>query len=209
MKKIIGLIVALVIVLSAGIVGGVFIAPKLNNKKVDRSIIAETDLSVLKSETVEEIIESASELVVTDYQYTDIHTTEKDKKIFGKTIPLTTDKIILSYSGKVNVGIDFSKIKFEIDNSNKKIILKLPDIKVISHEIDESSIEYYDVKKSIFTSTTLNDYTKLFKELKDKKNNELMNDTEFIETASTNAKKVLTDFFSLSASTSEYEVVFS
>lgn len=201
-KKII-CIVAAIAILVVGVIAGVKIVPLFS--KEDVPVI---DVKTVDTQTVEKIIEATSELVATNYSYKDIYKYEKSVEKLGIKIPFSTNQFILSYSGTVKGGIDFSKIECEIDNDKKTITLTMPDPYIISHEIDEKSIEYFDVKKSLFEKYTLTDYTKLIGDLKAKKNKELMKDSEFLSSVKENSKKILQGFLATSEQTSEYTVIF-
>lgn len=56
------------------------------------------------------------------------------------------------------------KIKIEINNNT--ITVSIPDIEILSNEIDESSIEVYDETKNVFNPISINDYTKFAKKQK-------------------------------------------
>lgn len=158
--------------------------------------------------TVEEIVTPASDLVAMKYSYTDVDVYENSKKLFGKKIPLTTDKVIFSYSGVVSAGIDLSQIQYDIDNEAKTITVTLPAPKIMAHEMDESSFKFYDAKNSIFTQTKLEDYTALMDKLKKEKETRLRYDKEFMPSVTENAQKVLDDLFRVADATKEYTIIY-
>ena len=48
--------------------------------------------------------------------------------------------------------------KIKVDVSNDNITVSIPDIEILSNEIDESSIEVYDESRNIFNPISVNDY---------------------------------------------------
>lgn len=158
--------------------------------------------------TVEEIISPASDLVTMKYSYTDVDVYENSKKLFGKKIPLTTDKVIFSYSGVISGGVDLSQIKYDIDNEAKTITVTLPEPKLMAHEMDESSFKFYDAKNSIFTQTKLEDYTALMDKLKKEKETRLRYDKEFLPSVTENAQNVLDDLFKIADATKDYTIIY-
>ncbi len=186
---------------------GVGIGAKAFNKqkKIDPPI--EKEITV-DSITLKEILSPASELVSMKYTYTDVDIYENSKKAFGYKIPLTTDKVIFTYSGIISAGIDMSQITYDINNETKTISVTLPAPTLMAHEIDENSFKFYDAKNSIFTETKLEDYTQLMSKLKEEKEEKLKNDAEFLPSVTENAKKVLNDLLKISESTSEYTVIY-
>ena len=176
--------------------------------KPDNTILPITEDATVDSLTIEEIITPASDLVTMKYSYTDVSVYENSKKAFGVKIPLTTDKVIFSYSGVVSGGIDLSQIKYDIDNEAKTIEITLPEPKFMSHEMDESSFKFYDAKNSIFTQTKLEDYTTLIGKLKKEKEAKLRSENEFLPSVTENAKKVLDDLLKIADATKDYQIIY-
>ena len=48
--------------------------------------------------------------------------------------------------------------KIKVDVSNDNITVSIPDIEILSNEIDESSIEVYVESRNIFNPISVNDY---------------------------------------------------
>ena len=158
--------------------------------------------------SLEELLESASDLVSLKYYYTDADTYTNSKTAFGKKIPFTTDQVVFKYSGVVNAGIDMSLVRYEINDEEQKITLYLPEPKIISHEIDEDSFEFFDVKNSVFTETKLEDYVEIVSDLKAEKEEYLAENGEFFHEVIKNAEDVLTNFVTAPEQTKSYNVVF-
>ncbi len=169
------------------------------------NVTERTDVEIIH---IEEILESASELVTMKYHYTDVDMYEENIEAFGYTLPFTTDKIVFTYSGVINAGIDLSEIQYTIDNDNRSITLILPPPTIIAHEIDESSFQSYDVRNSIFTSASLDGYTALFAELKAKAETKLAENQEFYPSVTENAEDVLRGMFSAMEITEDYRILF-
>lgn len=157
---------------------------------------------------VQKILQPASDLISTKYYYTDADTYENYKELFGKRIPFTTDKVVFTYDGVISVGIDLSAVSYEIDNENQRITITLPEIKILSNEIDESSFEFPYMSNSVFNATEMDDYVELIARLKQEKAVGLFEDAEFMNAALANTKEILKNFLTLADATKEYEVVF-
>ena len=73
----------------------------------------------------------------------------------------------LSYNytkvGKFSDNLTFNG--WDIPLTQKSFLI--PDIEILSNEIDESSIEVYDETKNVFNPISINDYTKFAKKQKD------------------------------------------
>ena len=89
------------------------------------------------------------------YHYTTVADFEDEayRQILGRTlkIPGTTKtrKLLYSFDGTIKLGINASKI--EIEQVGSKIILTMPPIEILSHEIDENSLKVHlDETKGLF-----------------------------------------------------------
>ena len=191
-----------VLCLGVGIGAKAFNTPKKSSKIIEKKVKVD-------SITLKELILPASDLVSMKYTYTDVDVYENSKKAFGVKIPLTTDKVIFTYSGIVSAGIDLSQITYNVDEDKKVISVTLPEPQFMSHEMDESGFKFYDAKNSIFTETKLEDYTTLMSNLKESKEEQLRNDGEFFPSVIENAQNVLNDIFKINSSTSDYEIIFN
>ena len=150
----------------------------------------------------------ASDLVTAEYRYKNASFYEKDQKINGWSIPLTTDKTVFTYRGTISAGIDLNDVEFEIDDLHKTIKIHLPEVKVTSHVIDENSFVYLDVKDSIFTQTNMEDYTGAIADLKKNTEEVLLADGELYQDALQNAKEVINGFLKNAEVTGDYEIIF-
>lgn len=165
--------------------------------------------NVLTSATVMKAIESAGELTTTKYYYQSIERYEDHKEVFGKKLPFTTEESLYTYDGVINAGVDISKSKCSVDEASKKIEIKLPKPQILSHEIDQNSFKFYDVKDAVFNETDLDKFTGQTAVLKEAKEEELLKDDEFNETVISNAETTLKGFLTFSQEMKDYDVIFS
>lgn len=170
--------------------------------------VINTENNFLSLSTVEEIVKPASDLITMKYCYTDADVNENYKSFFGNRVPFTTDKVVFTYDGTISVGIDLSKVEYEIDNNQKAINITMPELKILANEIDASSFKYPYKSDSIFNSTDMSDYTALIDTLKQKKAEDVNNNTEFMKSAEENAKNVLKSFLTRADATKDYTVNF-
>lgn len=146
-KKIILAIIAIVVVFLAGM----FFASRTTEPTITSSLIQNS-------------IQQASDLVTTKYNYSKIGKFENSLDLNGWTIPLTNKNFILTFDGEIQLGTDLSEAT--VDISDKTITVNLSKIKVISHTIDEDSIEVYDESKNIFNPISISDYKQFAKKQK-------------------------------------------
>ncbi|MDO5293952.1 MAG: DUF4230 domain-containing protein [bacterium] len=171
------------------------------------TVVTDKD-TLLTISTVEEILRPASDLISMRYCYTDADMNENFKSFLGNRVPFTTDKVVFTYDGVISVGIDLASVKYEIDHESKAINIELPEVKIIANEIDASSFKYAYKSDSIFNSTDMSDYTSLIDALKQKKAEDVKNNTEFMQSAETNTKTVVKSFLTEAEATKEYTVNF-
>lgn len=191
-------------------------APKFNwlNKKnaeptvIDASKTISIDDYVVTTQTVKDIIKPASSLITTKYYYTDADTTQNSKKLFNVTLPFTTNETVFTYDGVISIGIDLQEIQYEIDNEAKTIDITLPDIQVISNEIDMSSFKIPYEKKSIFNSSDTAEFAALIDALKIKKEESVLSNVDFMNSAKTNTENILRSFLTAADATKSYTVIF-
>ena len=204
MNKIVASAIAGVVCLGVGV--GLGLVLKSNND--DSGIVSieeELDTIVLK-----EILKPASELVSLKYCYTDADVYEKNKNVsvFGYDATIGTDKTVFTYDGVINAGIDISEVNYIIDNNSRTITIDIPEPEIFSHEINENSFKFFDVKNSVFIETNLEDYTSLVSDLKKKKEDYLLNDGEFMDSVKENSERVIADFLTVSENTKDYKVIY-
>lgn len=105
-----------------------------------------------------------SEFASLTYSYTNMAEFENSKDFYGIKVPFTTKSFIITYDGTIKAGVDLDKA--EVDVSGKKITVTLPAAEILSHEIDEDSLEIFDENTSIFNPLKVSDYNTFNKEQK-------------------------------------------
>ena len=198
-------IIVVVVALIFGSVGIIFGVSQRNVSKNTPVLKADEALTTI---TLEEILKPASELVSMKYSYTDADIYEQSKSAFGVKVPFTTDKVVFTYSEVISAGIDISEVKYDIDDASKRITITLPEPQILSHQMDEKSFKFFDVQNSIFTETSLENYSELMSELKATKENQLLEDATFFDSVTENTQNVLKDFLTVSDKTKDYTVIF-
>ena len=103
--------------------------------------------------------------------------------------------------------MDFEKISYQADEKNHVVTVKIPEVKILSVQVDENSIEIYDERQSIFTPFTVEDFGKSRIAMEEEiisqaKTNGLM------EQAQNNAQMLLKGFLSAQFDPTVYEFKF-
>lgn len=214
-KKIMSLLIALLVGFCLGVcvvcMGAFF---NRSGKEEAESIdvtagdVIEGENFILTISQLEDVLEPACDLITTKYYYTDADSYENYKEIYGVKIPLTTEKVVFTYSGVISIGIDLSAVVYEIDNKLQTITIQLPEISVLSNEIDADSFEYHYVSNAVFNTTEMEDYTELISTLKQQKAEEIAENTELKNQALENTKQIFKQLLSMSDMTKDYTIQF-
>lgn len=148
-----GLVAALIV---AGIVGifGFFIKNKFQVEEEN----------MVTSDIVESSLKEAKELTTLKYHYKNVASFESSQQFQGMKLPFTTKSFLYTYEGDINSGVDLDEAEVKVDDESKIITIKLPKVKVLSHDIDEDSVMIFDEKNSVFNPLELEDYTNFRKE---------------------------------------------
>ena len=110
-------------------------------------------------------LQEIEELATMSYNYTKVGKFSDNLKFNDLDIPLTQKSFLITYNGKLKAGIKMDKIKTSIENNT--IVVSIPEIEILSNEIDENSIEVYDETKNVFNPISISDYTAFAKKQKE------------------------------------------
>ena len=117
-----------------------------------RSENVQIDAVVLQNQLTE-----IRELATVTYAYTNMAQFESSNDFYGMKVPFTTKSFILTYDGTIKAGVDLDGA--EVDVSGTAVTITLPEARILSHGIDEDSVEVFDEKTSIFNPFTVEDFT--------------------------------------------------
>lgn len=147
----------------------------------------QVDISVINAE-----IQDIGELATVEYLYTDAAKFEDPKKLFGKELPFefTTKSFVVKWDGVIKAGVDITQVTAEADDTEKKIIVKLPKATILSNEIDDDSVEVLDEKDGLFNSIKVEDVKSFDAVSKDDMEQRAI-DHGILEKASENAKEII------------------
>lgn len=175
---------------------------------VEETIETTNPHEIITVQTVRSILQPAASLITSYYYYTDASTAKYSKDLFGLELPFTTNEIVFTYDGVIGLGVEMSEINYEIDEETKTITVELPDIGVLTNNIDFSSFEVPYEKKSIFNDSDFEKYSEMINELKIHEKEKVLSNTELLKNVEENTKSVLRNFLTAAKATSSYEVRF-
>ena len=180
-KKFLGVLVIILGLLAVAFIGGHYLG------KQD----SQTEIT---SELVGNRLEQAKELTTTKYFYTNTASFENQRKFYNWNLPFTTKKFIVSYDGVIHVGIDLSAIDVQVQDQT--IDVTLPEVKILSHDIDSDSVKVFDEEASIFNKMTVDDYANFTNEQK-KASEEEAKDKGLLEAAKQNTERTIKEILNM------------
>ena len=203
-KFIIAGVILLVIV---AIAGGIFLKGYFAAKANYETKIEELEQQIVKLEDeaaryiveekvvsvtiLEKEIKAIGELATQQYSYTDAGSFTDSRHFKNLNIPLTKKHFVLRWDGVIKAGIDIQKVIVEVNDKDKLITIKMPEAKILSHELDANSFETLKEDNNIFNPITIDDVRNF-----DAKSKSLMEEraieSGLLDKAYENAKLVIT-----------------
>lgn len=108
------------------------------------------------STTVLSKIVHMQELALVRYNYTGVIGYKDFYKILNINVPLTEKYFLLKYNGYIKAGVDFSRIK--VDVNGKNVHVSIPKAKILDTVIDENSVQVYNESDNAFNPIKISDY---------------------------------------------------
>lgn len=153
--------------------------------------------------------ENVGKLVTQECYITRVEDSEDNVDFFKLfDIPFTKSRQIFSYNFKVTAVVDFEKIKFNINDMRKEIVVTLPHAEVADAIRDEDSLKIYLDQGNLFSRIDLSEKGKADKKMKE----EAIKDCKgngLLEKADNNAKTLLSTFVKSDAKYKNYNVTYN
>lgn len=111
----------------------------------------------LDAVVVRQQLSAISELASVTYSYTNMAQFQSSNDFYGMKLPFTTKSFILTYDGTIKAGIDLRAVAVSVEGDQVRV--NLPESKILSHQLEEDSVEVFDEKTSIFNPFTVEDFT--------------------------------------------------
>ena len=199
MKKVFAWVLVVIILVAAAFGAGYYFG------RNHKPLVAKTDPLVIQKD-IEGKLTEISDLATYKYAYTNTASQESNLKIKNWNIPFTTKRFIVKYDGEIKAGVDLSKVTIHVAEDNT-ITITMPKATILSHEIDESSLEVLDETKNIFNRIQIEDYNSFQTEQK-KICEEYALERGLLDKAYDNAKKVITEMIQTVPDAADYRIVF-
>lgn len=153
-------------------------------------------------------IKSIGELATMEYLYTDASRFSKSRQIKGVKIPFTEKSFLLRWNGVIKAGINVEEITTEIDEATNTLLITMPAAEILSHEVDNESVEVLDEKNNLFNSIKVEDKV-AFDEQVAQEMEDIATKNGLLEKAQENAQEIITRLLSAVPDISEnYRIEF-
>ena len=114
----------------------------------------------ITSSLLKEELKYVKDLVTVEYRYTNADKAEfPGRVLFGQNIPFTGKSFIVSYDGVIKYGVDLSAVDVRVNEAARTVTVTVPQSKMVSHEIPESSFKALDEKDGLFNRIHIDDVT--------------------------------------------------
>lgn len=113
--------------------------------------------AVMTSTQLSSQLEDIGELATVKYLYTNMGKFEESNEFKGFKIPFTTKRFIVTYDGIIKAGIDTTNMT--IDVKDNIITVLLPPSRILSHQVDNDSLQVFDETNNIFNQIKIEDYS--------------------------------------------------
>lgn len=163
------------------------VASLQNQLELSGHVSAETAMEILLDR-----YPANKDLVSMEYPFSDCARFTYSQKISDWEIPFTEKAFTMKWNGVITAGIDMDGVSIHTNKAGNKLIVTIPNAKVISFRIDEESIELLNEQNNLLNLISLEDLFQLDVEIEDTmKKRALSND--LLETAQDNARIMITD----------------
>lgn len=161
-------------------------------KQEDIPAIVDPVTPTITLEVIQTELKDIGELATTEYLYTNAAKFTDSKKIKNWNVGITEKSFILKWDGCIKAGIDIEQLTTALDDANKCITVYLPAAKILSHDIDEDTVELLTQKNGLFNPVKLDDKIQFDAEMAAEMESRAV-ENGLLDKANTNAKNIITE----------------
>lgn len=151
--------------------------------------------------------EDIGELATQAAYLTIVEDIDASRELFGVKIPFTQTEIIYSYDVAVKAGLDFDQVEWEVNDEAKEIQVTMPEIRVLSSEVDLESFKLYHENWSHFRPIRTEEFNAAAQAMKVEAQNRAV-ENGLLDNAQENAERVIQGFIHQNFDPQEYKIVF-
>ena len=151
--------------------------------------------------------EDIGELATQAAYLTIVEDIDASRELFGVKIPFTQTEIIYSYDVAVKAGLDFDQVEWEVNDEAKEIQVTMPEIRVLSSEVDLESFKLYPENWSHFRPIRTEEFNAAAQAMKVEAQNRAV-ENGLLDNAQENAERVIQGFIHQNFDPQEYKIVF-
>lgn len=177
------------------LVGGAFF---IGMNKMKKDLTPNISSALISNKLV-----AVKELTTVKYNYRNMGQFENQSTFYGWKVPFTDKKFIVTYDGTISAGVDLENLDIKIDAHT--INIKVPQAKILSHEIDEKTIKVFDEKNSIFNPIKVEDYKDFSADQKELVEKDAL-DKGLLQEANNKALTAIKDILNVDELLREYEI---
>lgn len=152
-------------------------------------------------------MKNIGELATQSGFFTVVNVMGDNVKLWEWNVPLTASQYICSYDGVVKAGLDFSELDYLVNELKKEITVFMPEVKLLSVEIQEDSLEIYDESHNIFSPLGLVDIQQARLEMISEIQDRAL-ENGLLDQATVNAQELIRSFLATQYDFNEYHLVF-
>lgn len=181
------------------------VEPTPRVREVEKIVEIEKEIT---AEVIQDGLNDMGVLLTEEYYFTEVVKFSSIKTLF-KVIELgiTESSYLASYDGVITAGIDFSGIRVEKDEAEKRITVYIPLPEIRSVDIDPNSFELYSEKEGLGNPISIADYNQSLVELEERAAQKAV-DRGLLERAAENAQTVIKNFILSLFDKGEYTLRF-
>lgn len=164
----------------------------LTKKNDDQDKFIKDNIPVITSETLQEKLIPAYDLVTEQYNYRNADKLEQDQSwLFGWKRPFSSKSVLVTYDGVIKAGVDLSQVTPVVDEEAHTITVTLPASRITDNNIPQETITVVEVKNGLFNPVTIDDYNTFISEQKIVMEKKAI-DQGLLKEADQNAREIVT-----------------
>lgn len=158
----------------------------------DKNDFIKDNIPVITSETLQEKLIPAYDLVTEQYNYRNADKLEQDQSwLFGWKRPFSSKSVLVTYDGVIKAGVDLSQVVPVVDEEAHTVTVTLPSSRITDNNIPQETITVVEVKNGLFNPVTIDDYNTFISEQKIVMEKKAI-DQGLLEKADQNAREIVT-----------------